>query len=155
MDHNAQRTAVLMGVNAMNEAAHAEVPGTIPGRSWTDVFGSELRLAATGPSDGYSVLTAKIGPNTAGVALASEQLRELGAECFERADHLDNVPGRNRRTWRWHMREGERLLSQSRDAVEPTHLIQRAHAHFTAAGVLRGHTSIQIHQHDESGKDTE
>ncbi|MEO6088980.1 MAG: hypothetical protein ABIQ18_38295 [Umezawaea sp.] len=47
------------------------------------------------------------------LCLSSTQLRELAADLMERADYLDRVPGRNRKTPAWHHRNGVRLLAES------------------------------------------
>ncbi len=90
------------------------------------------------------------------VEFSSRELREIAADLLERAEALDNVPGRYRRTAAWHLREGERLLTLVRQHPESSDadvLALAASAHFQAAQALRCHTTVHIH-HDAEGDTT-
>lgn len=140
-------------------AAPAEQPGTIPGRMWYSAAAGGQSLAAlpTGPGDNL-VLIGLGSPTTATqrIALNSAQLRELAADLVERAEVLDNTAGRNRKTPAWHIREGERLVSQVRNdttATDASVLALLACAHFQGAQALRRHTTVHIH-HESEGDTT-
>lgn len=140
--------------------ARAEQPGTIPGRVWpgTTQLASEphtsLIAELVTPGDRLAEIgIVRDGDEPVGAWLTPAQLREIAADLIERAEALENVPGRNRKNWRWHLREGERLLSETRNHVHATDAIRRAHAHFQAAAVLRGHTTVHIH-HESEGDTT-
>lgn len=130
-------------------AAPDRRPGEVPARVWEDTSGGVLRLGEVWPGSEVALITTNDH-----TALTPDQLRELGAEAFERAEVMENHTGRYRRTWRWHVTKGEQLLSQADNAVNPDRVIQRAKAHFLAAAVLRGQRSIHLTT-IESGKDTE
>lgn len=157
-------------------AARGEQPGVIPAQSWTNGV-STFVLDALAPGDEYLAATCvehhaavMVGEENANpratFAFNAQQLRELAAAALERADHLDNVAGRNRKTPAWHIREGEGRLMTARFLVNTSDRFELARAqaaiasaHFTAAVALRGlttHPQVVVHNHTEpSGKDTE
>lgn len=147
-------------------AAPTEEPGGIPARSWPDGYGA-LVIAPTRPQASRQLISVRTpretgtGESYAVVEFSSRELREMAAELLERADALDNVPGRHRRTPNWHLREGEKFLGTARHhlnhGMDPQLAMAQAavaSAHFQAAQAKRVHTFTPVTTH-ESGKDTE
>lgn len=146
-------------------AARAEQPGTIPGRTWNGIPSGKcptsLYIGASTPGDDLAEIGVTIqllgGTDMPNLTwLGSAQLREIAADLLERAEAMENVPGRNRRTPAWHIRQGERLVSQvhkDTTAADADVLALLAGAHFQAAQALRRHTTVHIH-HDPEGDTT-
>ncbi|MFJ8966085.1 hypothetical protein ACIRG5_42515 [Lentzea sp. NPDC102401] len=147
-------------------ASQPGVPGTVSSRIWEGKDGASfLDVSRTSPGDRTVLLFANDPGRAIGVPLAAAQLRELAADLMERADVLDNVAGRNRKTPAWHIREGEGRLMTARFLVNTSDRFELARAqadiaaaHFTAAVALRGlttHPQVVVHNHiEQSGKDT-
>lgn len=142
-------------------AARADEPGTIPSQEWKDADQHSFRVLPTVPGDECVIATTydRRRDARADVAFSPSQLREMAADFLERADHLDNVAARNRKTPRWHLREGQRLLRASANQSNPHEAVARAEqaqGHFLAAIAERTQTTVHIHHHHyESGKDIE
>ncbi|WP_367128282.1 hypothetical protein [Saccharothrix sp. HUAS TT1] len=139
-------------------AARAERPGLIPARTWPSqglhAMRSHLVAGATAPGDYGVLLAVQQDDRTAGGAvLTADQLRELAADLMDRADALDNLAGRNRRTPNEHIRLGDRFLARAdrEDAPEWTSArAAQAAAHYQAALAKKSISTVHITHHHPS-----
>lgn len=133
----------------------------IDGATWRAVTDPAVHLVVepTDPGDGTAGISVYVNGDGPTARLDARQLRQLAVDLLDRADLLDNVPGRHRRTPAWHQREGERLLAASLGRALDGHVYAiAAQAHFLAALAGRAlHTNpVTVHQHlcDHEGTET-